>query len=150
MFDKMRKLFLQFSIVGIVVILLFAHGNVMAEEVGTTPEGNVIYRFRCPGSSGMAATLNLNWPNHISNHPEFDIDGGGSSVRNLSARMHRTHGGVRRSGQVLSCNYRWEIEHSSLSGQLDYKYKVKRDIISCRYLEQDTLECILKPGGGGK
>jgi len=36
MFDKMRMLFWPFLIV---VVILFAHGNVMAEEVGKTPEG---------------------------------------------------------------------------------------------------------------
>jgi len=141
MFDKMRMLFWQFLIV---VVILFAHGNVMAEEVGKTPEGNVVYRFRCPGSFGIAATLNLNWPNHISEHPEFDIDGGGSGERNVTARGYKI-GVIKRSGQVLRCDYRYEIEGASFTGSLSYKYKVQRDIISCKNVSSDITECILKP-----
>ncbi len=142
MFDKMRMLFWQFLIV--VVILFFAHGNVMAEEVGKTPEGNVIYRFRCPGTVGIDAKLTLNWPNQISDHPKFDIDGGGSTWRSPTARG-KIDSGIKRSGQVLRCDYRYEIEGASYSGGFTYKYKVHRDIISCKNLPYWTLECILKP-----
>jgi len=142
MFDKMRMLFWQLLIV---VVILFAHGNVMAEEVGKTPEGNVIYRFRCPGAVGIAAKLNLNWPNHISDHPKFDIDGSGSSERGLTARGRMDSGNIKRSGQVLRCDYRYEIDGASYTGQFGYKYKVHRDIISCKNLAYFTLECILKP-----
>jgi hypothetical protein len=142
MFGKMCMLFWQFLIV---VVILFAPGNVMAEEVGKTPEGNVIYRFRCPGSIYIDGKLTLNWPNHISDHPEFDIDGSGSTWRSLDVRS--THAEIRRSGQEVRCNYRdFKMSDRPLGlGTLSYKYKVHRDIISCKSLTYMTLECILKP-----
>ena len=143
MFDKMRMLFWQFFIV---VVILFAHGNVMAEEVGKTPEGNVIYRFRCPGGIGITAKWSVNWPNHISDHPEFDIEGIGSSEGGLPARG-TIYGGIKRSGQVIRCNYSIDIERV-MHLLISYKYKVKRDIISCKNLPDAGLECILKPAVG--
>ncbi len=142
MFGKMRRLFWQLSIV---VVILFAHGDVMAEEVGKTPEGNVIYRFRCPAGVYIDAKLTLNWPNHISDHPEFDIDGSGSTWRSLDVRS--TYAEIRRSGQDVRCNYSsFKMLDRPLGlGPLSYKYKVHRDIISCKGVAYMTLECILKP-----
>ena len=142
MFDKMRMLFWRFLIV---VVILFAHGNVMAEEVGKTPEGNVIYRFKCPGVFPINAKLTLNWPNHLSDHPQWKIDGPGSYEGGRSAGG-QILAGPKRDGQVLLCDYERKIEGISyFPGRLTYKYRVQRAIISCKTVAYWTLECILKP-----
>jgi len=129
-----------------IALVLPAFDRVMAEEVGTTSEGNVIYRFRCPFSVTINVHLKWNWPNHISDHPEFDITGGGSTQTNRQVSARKTHSGVRRSGQVLTCEYRVaQGEGYGFTGPLAYRYEVRRDIISCKHIDQMTTECILKP-----
>lgn len=45
MLGKKRGLLSLFLII---VAVLFAHDGVLAEEIGMTPDGNVIYEFKCP------------------------------------------------------------------------------------------------------
>lgn len=131
------------------IAVLCAHHRVIAEEIGTTPDGNVIYQFQCRDHIEVYVTTKLNWPNHISEHPEFDITGSGSVELHPQARLRKTHTGAKRSGQVLRCEYQMDGQEFHFGSLVIYKYEVQRDIISCRHLNSYTEECILKSGGGG-
>ena len=147
MFDRKRALLclgLTFSAV------LLAHDRVIAEEIGTTPEGNVVYMFRCPGMAGIHNIVpqKIDWYNHMGDHPEWDIVPGSTDGRPPTVRTRFQS--KTRSGQVLTCTYEVKFEGSNANqGTVSYRYRVKRDIISCQDAPYNSWKCILKDGGGG-
>jgi hypothetical protein len=132
------------------VVVLWASNTVGAEEIGTTPDGNVIYRFECPSRiTPKDVDIKIDWPNHVGQHPEWDIESGygtthSGSQSDVAAEYHQKS----RDGQVLKCNYQVKFFNRQ-RGTFYYRYKVNRDIISCENLSRGW-KCILKAEGGGK
>jgi hypothetical protein len=125
------------------IAVLFASGGAHAEEVGTTPDGNVIYRFRCPHPSGDAK---VHWEKHIGDHPVWDYEGGsGGALPHISAFIESISG----SGQVLTCRYSVTLGGEPI-GHIHYGYTVHRHIISCERTETGAMKCVLGAGGGGQ
>lgn len=134
---------------GATVLTLYA-GIGIAEEIGTTPDGNVIYKFECPGLiRPKDIDTKVDWPNHMGTHPEWDIESGfgttgiGIFSTDGEARYHSKG----RNGQVLKCFYHAKVVGRP-AGSFYYRYKVRRDIISCQNLYRGW-KCVLKADGGG-
>ena len=128
-----------------VVVMFCPIATVMAEEIGTTPDGNVKYRFLCPGRiDPKDVDIKIDWPNHVSAHPEWDVESGhgtghhGTTSGDVTAKWSQKS----RNGQVLKCHYRIEL-FGRPRGSFYYRYNVKRDIISCIPINRGW-ECILK------
>src|SRR3990172_2591075 len=91
--------------------LCVLHDRAIAEEVGTTDDGNVIYRFVCPGSiSPKHAVMKIDWPNHLGSHPEWDIEPEDQYTNegNNNGRTPEVRAKFKsksRSGQRLECRY---------------------------------------------
>jgi hypothetical protein len=128
------------------VPLLCAPNNLLAEEIGTTPDGNVIYMFRCPLPQ-PEVTYKIKFPHHMGNHPEWDlVEYQGPSVPVISTDFQ----GLIHGGQVLTCRFTI-TERGEQRGSLAYRYKVHRHIISCGPgNENRSLRCILEADGGGQ
>lgn len=121
----------------------------IAEEIGTTPEGNVIYRFTCPGASPKdIQSAHVEYPKHIGDHPEWDWEYGGYGMTPYVSSTSRR---IARGGQVLRCTYNITVNPGNHNLELRYRYKVKREIISCQSASSSntSMTCILKPNSGG-
>ena len=135
------------------LLVLCASNTVMAGEVGTTPDGNVIYEFLCPTPNLKDANITIDLPNHIGEHPEWDIESGyGSYTMGISnPNTGAEFSDKSRSGQILKCFYDIKILGYPIGSRFYYRYKVKREIISCDSTSSRNWRCILKDGGeGGK
>jgi hypothetical protein len=144
-----NKTVIRFLGTGTIVLLICA-AEAEAGEIGTTSDGNVIYQFSCPpaGSKAEIRSPGIDWDNHLktSDGLEWDADHGYSGFP-FSPMMRST--GLRRSGQVLICT--WQAEWQGYDTRVEYRYKVKRDIIQCKAQSIATqLVCILKSGSGGE
>jgi hypothetical protein len=128
------------------VVVLGSSMSVLAEQIGTTPEGNVIYRFKCPDAiPAKEAKLYIDWPNHVGSHPEWDADVGAGYVSILPSAKAQYFQKLR-NGQVLSCAYKVTVGPIT-SDLITWRYKVHRDIISCKGISQG-FECILRAESG--
>lgn len=116
-----------------------------AGEIGTTPEGNIIYQFNCPpaGSHAEIHSPSVDWDNHLKNSDglEWDVDHGSSGFP-FSPTIRPLR--ISRSGQVLTCTF--EAKWTGYDRKVQYQYKVKRDIVQCTSTGSSTMRCILKPG----
>lgn len=118
------------------VVVLCVSNTVGAEEIGTTPDGNVIYRFECQSRIGPKdVDIKIDWPNHFGQHPEWDIESGYGTTHTgaFSNEVFANWSSKSRNGQVLKCTYQVKL-FDRQRGTFYYKYKVKRDIISCESL----------------
>jgi hypothetical protein len=122
------------------VVVLCAQNSALAEQVGTTPDGNVIYRFTCHTPS---PDVTVHWPNHVGHHPKWEY-AGGPGIGVLRAELT----GISRGGQVLTCNFK-VLLGGELRGTMHYRYEVHRHIISCQS-NGVIMTCILDAGGGGQ
>jgi hypothetical protein len=116
------------------VVVLGISNSAMAEEIGTTPDGNVIYRFQCASSLNGSVEFTVDWPNHFGTHPEWDIESGYGAYN--SGHMGGSNAIAKytsksRNGQVLKCNYFGKVYGHLPAGSFYYRYEVNRDIISC-------------------
>jgi len=133
------------------VTVLVPPTAVTAEQVGTTPEGNVVYQFTCPSATHPKdVDIKIDWKNHLGDHPEWDIQSGmGTAHTGSQTDAIAEWWKKERQGQVLKCFYGVKILGRSRGG-FYYKYKVKRDIISCQSTGKGW-KCVLKAqGDGGK
>lgn len=132
-------------------LVLCSSNTAMAEEIGTTADGNVIYRFTCASTLYGSVEFTVDWPNHFGTHPEWDIEsgygaynsghiGGSNAIAKYTSKS--------RNGQVLKCRYSGEVYGHLPAGNFYYRYKVNRDIISCDDIAYGW-KCILKASGGG-
>lgn len=134
---------------GATVLILYADIGI-AEEIGATPDGNVIYKFECPGLiRPKDIDTKVDWPNHMGSAPEWDIQSGFGTTH---AGFFSTDGEARyhnkgRNGQVLKCFYRAEVAGRP-AGSFYYRYEVRRDIVSCENVYRGW-KCVLKADGGG-
>ena len=129
-------------------VIFCAQSSVMAGQVGTTPEGNVIYEFICPGATAVpSAHLSVDWENHMGSRPEWEIGSGANDAIAPEIEGHLER--EIRNGQHLKCVYDiLENGHPGM-GRVEYRYKVKRHIISCQDIARGW-RCVLKdnePGG---
>ena len=129
------------------IFLLCASQNAVGGQIGTTPEGNVIYRFSCPSARGQFSPAKLDWHNHAQDQDglTWDADEGLSGF--YSEPNYRVLG-ISRSGQVISCRY--DVTAYGQTRQNTYRYHVNRDVISCKNPSSNAIECMLRPSSGGK
>jgi hypothetical protein len=130
-----------------IVMMVWAPDTGRAGEIGMTPDGNVIYRFDCPGALVKDTVgQKIDWYNHMGEHPEWDLVS--PSPEGLNLQVSTSFQTISREGQKLVCKYRVTFMGSSFTKTVEYQYKVKRDIIRCDHIERG-YKCILKGEGGG-
>jgi len=149
MHSRLAAQFWRLLAIGTTFCAIFgAVAAVMAGQVGTTPEGDVIYVFTCPANPPATANWDVNWPNHLGDHPTWKIQNENHSLP--APYVRSSFLSKVRNGQELLCKYSVSVGTQMTSSRITYRYKVHRDIISCESTSYNSWKCILKEGSGGQ